>query len=100
MSDAPDPSHGLSEFIPWAIAAVCGGLTTAVGTLFKINFKLMTNRIEALETTVASNNAHITKLEEARLVCESDRSSLRSTCEHLQKVVDDLRARTVPGDSK
>lgn len=100
MTDVPDPSHGLSGFIPWAIAAVCGALTTAVGTLFNINFKLMTSRIESLELVAKSNKEHIDKLEEARVICESDRSSLRSTCDHLQSVINDLRNRLVPGDSK
>jgi hypothetical protein len=100
MSDAPDPSHGLAEFIPWAIAAVCTGLTTAVGTLFNINFKLMTSRIEVLESNVKSSKEHIDKLEEARVVCESERSSLKSTCEHLKEIVNELRNRSVPGDSK
>lgn len=100
MSDAPDPSHGLAEFIPWAITTVCGGLTTAVGVLFKMNFKLMESRIGSLETAAKDNKDQIDKLEEARRICETERSSLKSTCEHLQNTITDLKSRIAPGDSK
>jgi chromosome segregation ATPase len=88
----PDnPQGDLTSYIPWAITGVVSALSVTVATLYGFNLKLMLTRIDSLETDVKSGKEHIKKLEDYRVECESDRSALRTTCDHLSKSIEKLQ---------
>ena len=97
-NELPD---GFFNWVIGAVAAVVTALVATVTTLWRINESKNAKAIESLqlqltkietELNVVRENAQI--CDEARILCERDRASLRTKCEMFEKRLSELEAKT------
>lgn len=87
----PNADSGLLNWILWGVTILIGTLATAVGALYRAAEARNGAAINELKAKVVSLETKSDEQDQKLLECETDRASLKSTCDALQREVGEVR---------